>query len=345
MAATHEHTKAETKFPDHYTSEDRMNVRSIDTLAKAAGLSQGQLAGLINASKGTVNGILCGNYPSKPTKWLEQMRTAIERYMGADLDLGEHDQLPAGEEAVTGEYVETSLHRLILSACYRARKYGGFGVVAASVGTGKTTTLKRIAEQPDVYLIHGLPGMTHSVLLDEIVRQVGCPVKSSSSRSGGTKTEKLRSIIDALKDQKALLMLDEAENCSASTLEYLRRIRDLAGAGVVLCGNERLMAMVRDKRGRFGQISSRILYWPPIVHRCTRDDIEALCKAYMPDVQLNIDLMDAFEQACDGSARVLCEGVIPGVVDYGTGKGRELTPQLVLKISRDLLGFTPARRA
>ena len=156
-------------------------------MAKAAGLSQGQLAGITNASKGTVNAVLRGKYPSSPTQWLEQMRTAIERYMGADLELGEHDQKPADVDAITGEYVETSVHRLILSASYRARKYAGFGVVAAAVGLGKTTTLKRIAElQPDVYLIHGLPGMSHSVLLDEIVRQVDCPVKSSSRRSGRT---------------------------------------------------------------------------------------------------------------------------------------------------------------
>lgn len=338
---------AHQEYPEHYTGEDRMAVRTITAMMMSARLTAVQLASLVGCSKGTVSQVLNGKLPRSPSEWLAQFKTAIEKYQGADLELADWDDHPAdATDPLDGAYVETSVHRAIVAASYRARRYGGFGVVAAFVGTGKTTALKRIAEsQPGVYLIEGLPAMTHSVLLDELVSQVGCPVKTASTKTGGTKAEKLRAIIGALKGKQALILLDEAETCSASTLEYLRRIRDLAGAGVVLCGTEKLMPMIRDPRGRFGQISSRVNYWPPVIKRISADDIRALAQAYMPDdVTLTDELAKAFDTACDGSARVLCEGVIPGVLDYGVNKGHELTPALVQKISRDLLGFTPARR-
>lgn len=335
---------AKQDYPDYYTSEDRMAVRTVAAMLASSGLSYSRLADLVGTSKATVTKVISATWPNSPSAWLEKFKQALDSYMGHDLELGDWDQAAADSAALEGDYVETSVHRAIVAACYRARRYGGFGVVAAFVGTGKTTALKRIAEhQEGVYLIEGLPAMTHSVLLDELVSQVGCPVKTARGTTGGTKAEKLRAIIGALKGKHALILLDEAETCSASTLEYLRRVRDLAGAGVVLCGTERLMPMIRDPRGRYGQISSRINYWPPVIKRCNNDDIRELTRAYLPSVELTDELLDSFERACDGSARVLCEGVIPGVLDYGINKGRELTPALVKKISRDLLGFTPAR--
>lgn len=337
---------ATRQWPDNYTSEHRMQVRSILAMMATAGLSQRRLAHLAGMSPGTANLVLNGKYTTGGLgQFLGDMRAALDQYLGHDLELEEWDQLVPEYDPVEGAYVETSVHRAIVAACYRARRYGGFGVVAAFVGTGKTTALKRIAEQQEgVYLIEGLPAMTHTVLLDELISQIGCPVKTARGTTGGTKAEKLRAIIGALKGKQALILLDEAETCSAGTLEYLRRIRDLAGTGVVLVGTERLLPMVRDPRGRFGQISSRVNYWPPLIKRCSNDDIRELARAYLPDVELTDELLEAFEAACDGSARVLCAGVIPGVLDYGINQGRELTPALVKLISRDLLGFTPPRR-
>jgi len=335
-----------TDWPDVYTSEHRMQVRSILAMMATAGLSQRQLGKLAGISASSVNLVLSGTYNKNGLdKFLSAMREALDVYLGHDLDLGEWNEAQASLEPIDAPFVETSVYRAVVAACYRARRYGGFAVVSAFVGTGKTTALQRVAEQQEgVYLIHGLPSLTHSVMLDELIEQIGVPVKSASAKTGGTKAEKLRAIIGALKGQQALILLDEAETCSSSSLEYIRRIRDLAGAGVVLCGTERLMPMVRDPRGRFGQISSRVLFWPPIIKRCSTDDLHALARACMPEVDFDEPLLEALEMACDGSARVLCDGVLPGLRDYVLNKGKELTPQLIKKISRDLLGFTPARR-
>jgi len=336
---------AHQDYPDHYTSEDRMAVRSVTALLAASGLSQSQLGKLTGCSPTTVCQVLSGQLPRSPAKWLVEFKTVIDRYMGHDIDLPAWDADGPASDPIEAPFVETSVYRAVMAACYRARRYAGFGVVAAYVGTGKTTALKRITEeQPDVYLVEALPSMSHTVLLDELVSLVGVPVKSSSPKTGGTKAEKLRAVISALKGKRALILLDEAETCASSTLEILRRIRDLAGAGVVLAGTEKLLPMVRDPRGRFGQISSRVLFWPPIIKRVSNDDLRALAEACMPEVEFSDELMKALDEACDGSARVLCDGVLPGLRDYGLAKGHELTPALVKKIARDLLGFQPARR-
>ena len=147
-----------------------------------------------------------------------------------------------------------------------------------------------------------------------------------------------------------LLIVDEAETLTEQSLEYIRRLRDLAEIGVVLIGTERLFPLVRDPRGRFGQISSRVGFWPPVITAITQDDAKALaCAAFAADgidEQLTDEVYDALWQVCDGSARVLCEAVIPGLRDYALHRGTALTPAVIFKVSTDVLGFKrPTRRA
>lgn len=326
-----------------YTADDQAKVGLVlewlnEPRARARGWSRSGLARAAGMNKGTCHQVLSGKYPSSPSQFLRALVEIVQRET-----LRERDGL--SELA----FVETSVYRLVLAACHRAHLYRNFAVVSAYVGTGKTVAVKRYAEEhANAYLVEATPGMTASVLLSELVELTGATVHRANRYSAGSKDERFRGVVRALRGTDSLLIVDEAETVTAQTLEYVRRIRDLARIGVVLSGAEDLKPMLRDPRGRFGQISSRVGFWPPIVKGITEEDAQTIVRALLGEREdLTEEVLDAFWQVCAGSARVLAEDVVTGVRDYGLKKGKPLTPELVFKVGQDLLGYRkpPARRA
>lgn len=332
------------KWTDKYSQEDKDNVRMlIDWINEGQEHDPGyanqrslkKLGTQARMAYSTVQAVTSGVYVSPPTqhitKLLEAMRLTIDRSRA-----GHGHEFP---------FVETSVYRTVIAAAKRAQLYRNFSVVSAYVGTGKTYALKKLIENNDnVILIEATPDMNAGVLVSDLAERTSAVVHKSSRYSSGTKAEKMRGIITALKGSDTLIILDEAETVTGQTLEYLRRIRDQAEVGVLLTGTEKLGPLVRDPRGRFGQISSRVGFWPKTIRAITEDDAAALTEAGL-GMELEEAVLDAFWQMCDGSARVLCDALIPGVRDYGTGKGMTLTPELVFKIGEEVLGFRrPARR-
>lgn len=318
-----------------YTPQDIALARQIQAALEAArphgwtGTSLARAAGL---SASAANNSLAGKYTASPTRVLQRLADAAARMADA----------PAPALTERMPYVETSVHRAVWAAAKRARTYRNFAVVSAFVGTGKTSAIREYCRQhPDTVLIEATPGMTASVLLDALVEESGAVVRTAARYTSGTLAERMRAVVRTLRDSGRLIILDEAETTTPSTLEHVRRVRDLSGVGVVLAGTERLRPMLQDPRGRFGQISSRVGFWPPVIKSITEADAHALTLAALAadDVEPDAAVLDAFWQACDGSARVLCEGVIPGVRDYGLAAGRPLTAELVYRVAQDLLGF------
>jgi hypothetical protein len=147
-------------------------------------------------------------------------------------------------------------------------------------------------------------------------------------------------IIRTLKGTDKLLILDEADKVSTQTLEYVRRISDICKIGVVLSGTELLQPMIKDPRGRFGQISSRVLFWPPVMKNISEKDAHKIVGAALDgEAELTPEIHKAFFDMCDGSARVLARSLVTGVRDYGIRKGHDLTPELIYRVGEELLGF------
>ena len=323
-----------TDWSSTYTDADKTAVcRVLDALAehRASGWTCNSLARVAGRSGAGVSTVLAGKYTASPTAMLTRLLAQVDRM----------DAPPPGPNTRPG-YVETSVHRAVWAACKRARTYGNFAVVSAYVGTGKTHAVREYRRQhPDTVLVEAVPGMTASVLLDALVDETGAVVRTAGRYTSGSLAERMRAVVRTLTGSDRLLILDEADTTTAATLEHVRRIRDLAGVGVVLAGTERLKPMLQDPRGRFGQISSRVGFWPPVIKSITADDAAALAAAALEQDGIDPDaaVLDALWQACAGSARVLCEGVIPGVRDYGLAAGHALTPELVFRVAQDLLGF------
>lgn len=310
----------DTPARTHYTPQDLDKAASVVQWLRERGQSRAWLSKKARISSSTVSQVLSGKYPSSPSGYLDQMLAILQV---------ETERLGDG----TPGYVEGSVHKLVNVVCDRTRRHANFGVLCGRVGVGKTRTLKEYRKRkPQTLLIEANPSMTAGSLLIELLDQLGGAVPPGLDR-------KFHAITRALAGTNYLLIADEAEKLSGTALEYLRRIRDKAGIGVVLSGTEKLHAMLKPEVGQFDQIRSRVSMWPATIQSITRDDADDMVReALGTDVEGEIpdDVLDALWVYCAGSARVLMESLVPALRDYGLGKN-PLSAKLVEAIASQVL--------
>jgi DNA transposition AAA+ family ATPase len=309
-----------------YSDEDQALVDKINDWLKRQDQSRAFLARKTKIPSGTISQILNGKYVSPPTSQLQTMWAAL------NLEDERRADGPAG-------YVMTSVHKLLNVVCDRTRKNASIGVFCGYVGVGKTRGSKEYAaSHPQTMMVECSPKMTPGVLLTELLSQLNVAAPA------GLDT-KFRAVISALKGGSYLLIIDEANRANSESLEYLRRIRDMAQVGIVLVGTEKLAEMIQPERGQFDQVRSRVGMWPATLKCITRDDADELARASLPDLgELSDEVLDTLWSYCDGSARVLMEGFVPNIKDFYAGRG-PLRPEHIKAIARDVLFLeAPGRR-
>lgn len=316
-----------TNWHDRYSDDDRQQTEQVINWLNEHQKRQAWLAKVARVNAATLNQIIAGKYNASPSKWLSKLLDAIER-QNARRDIG---QVP---------FVETSMYQLVNSVCQRAAAYRNVGLIPGYVGTGKTTCLKEYARRhPNTVLIESHPQMSTGTLLQVLTNalEVVPPRQTNDSR--------FLALVDALKGTDTLLVVDETENLQPTALDDLRRIRDLAGIGVVLAGTEELNNLIKPAHGRFNRVRSRITFWPPIVKGITRDDHDALCLAALEQTgEPEQAILDRLWDYSQGSARLLVEGLLPALRDYGLRQGHTLSVPLLDQVAQKVLNLTAARR-
>lgn len=314
-------TKPEVKPGAQYTPADHDTVGVIKKWLEEAEQSRAWLGKRSGVPSGTLSQILSGKYVSSPTKQLAAMLAAVQV---------EDERMRDG----TPGYVKGSVHRLLEVVCDRTRKHQNFGVVTGYVGVGKTRFLKEYrTSHPQTLMVEASPNMTSGVMLCELLEQLNTAAPAGLDR-------KFREVVRVLRNTNSLLMVDEAENLNADALNYLRRIRDMAGVGVILAGTEKLNERIKPQHGQFDQIRSRVGMWPKTIDRISHDDADEMARAALADTgadagELRDDVLDALWAYGAGSARMLNENLIPAIKDYA--QGRMLTAALVEQIAKTVL--------
>lgn len=309
--------KAAKPASSAYTPQDHDNVAAVLRWLNEHGKSRAWLAKKSSIPNGTLSGILTGKYVSSPTKQLATLLSVLNM---------EDERLRDG----TPGYVKGSVHKLMQVVCDRTRKHQNFGVISGHVGVGKTRFAKEYtASHPQTLFVESSPNMTPGVLLCELLEQLNTAAQAGLDR-------KFRDVVRVLRGTNYLIIVDEAEKLSGAALDYLRRIRDMAGVGIVLQGTEKLAALIKPQHGQFDQIRSRVGMWPKTIERITRDDADDMAREALADVgELPDEVLDALWAYGDGSARVLIENLVPAVKDYGAAKA--LTAQLIEQIASKVL--------
>lgn len=317
-----------TQWGSHYNERDIQIATHITNSINSYNLSQAELARRSNISGTTLSQILSGKYPSSPTEKLESANSVIKTIAARAM---------VREQPI----VETTVYRMVMVACRSALVSKTFSVVCANCGTGKTTALKSFVEQnPHIYMVEVLPGMTQSVMLSELVRQTGAMVTGARPSSPGTISARTDAIIQTLKNRECLIIIDEANRAQPALLEAARRIGDISRCGIVFAGTKYLKHLVASPDGQFGELHSRVGMWPPLVERITRSDIELIVQAALGDeFELSEDIFDTFEKSCRGSARMLAQALIPNLRKFVLNRGGKLTSKSIYEVTNKLLGF------
>lgn len=315
---------------EYYSAQDLKNVELINGWLEARKLSkdgvvrvsQAALARMARIGVSTFSQVLSLSYVASPTKLIEQVLSAIRH-----ADEQESDVLPA---------VETSVFKLVQTACTTARRSRNFSVMSAYVGTGKTFALKYYARNnANTFLIEANPTLTPTTIIKKLAQTIiGHDV-------GGKIYDQFEAIVNELKNTDSLIILDEAETLTPKQLEILRRIRDTANIGVVLAGTEYLTGLIKPEHGQFDQIRSRSGFWPETVRRITKEDSAALIQAGFPGEDITDEVIDRMIQYSAGSARMLVEGLIANIHQFR--RGRELDTKLVDAVASQALCLHPVK--
>lgn len=303
-------------YPEHYTPDDIQLVDEIKTWMAERNYKQAALARLARISPASLSQILGGTYATPPGVLLVKIASAMK-----------HADDTAADVVAA---VETSVFRLAQTAFQMARRYRNFAVVSAYVGTGKTFAAKFYQRTtPNTYLVEATPTMTVQSLIKLLARTV------AGYEGKGSIDDKFRSIVDSLRNTDSLLIVDEADTLTPSVLHTLRRLRDLANIGIVLCGTEQLTGLIRPERGQFDQIRSRTGFWPETIKTITKDDATALVQAAFGEEAISDEVNARLFAYCKGSARMLIEGLVAAITQFRNG--RELTVQLVDAVAKQAL--------
>ena len=315
------------QWHERYSEDNQSDTLRVIDWLNSHQKNQAWLAKVARVNAATLNQVIAGKYGAPPTRHLAKLLDAISR-QDARRDIG---QVP---------FVETSMYQLVNSVCQRASAYRNVGLVHGYVGTGKTTCLKEYARRhPSTVLIESHPQMSTGTLLQVLSNALEVvPARQ-------TNDARFLALVDALRGTDTLLAVDEAENLQPAALDDLRRIRDLAGIGVVLVGTEELNNLIKPAHGRFNRVRSRITFWPPIVKGITRDDHDALCLAALDQLgESDQAVLDRLWDYSQGSARLLVEGLLPALRDYGLRQGHSLSVGLLDQIAQKVLNISVARR-
>lgn len=306
----------EKNYPAHYTPADITLIHTIQAWIADKQYTQAAVARLARTSPASLNQILSGAYGASPSKILAAIESALH-----NVDDSSSLNIAA---------VETSVFKLAQAACSQARLYRNFAVMSAYVGTGKTYAMRHYAaNHPNTYLIEATPMMTVNTLIKLLARKVlGYEAK------GGI-DDKFNAIINAVSKTDTLFIFDEAETVTPGVLNTLRRLRDIANVGIVLCGTEYLRGILKPEHGQFDQIRSRCGFFPETIQAITPADAAALIQASFGAEEVAEDVVERMYRYCQGSARMLVEGLIAGLREFRDG--RPLTIKLVDAVAKQAL--------
>jgi len=285
-----------------------------------AGRDQATLGRLSGVKQGTMSQVISGKYPSSPTAWLQKLDDVVDRWRARQR--GGLRKIP---------HTDISTFSMMQKIIGRAHRDADFGVIFGRVGIGKTIAVRAYSARSSSVLVEAFDGIDHGTVLRDLVTSSGAKVGERATGSA-----KLAAVIRALKGSDRVVLVDEAQWLPAQSLGALRRISDLAEDGVVLVGNPELEIRIADPDGRFGQITSRVGFWPPVFQEIPQEDMAAMARAFFAqaEVECGDEAVGEAARCANGSGRLL-EKLLRNSVRSAQSQGLPITAELISKIYRD----------
>lgn len=212
--------------------------RRVEAARKRHGLSLTALKSRMGYSQSAISLWINGTYKGDDDKMAEAMLQwldGLEAAVGVQLQMGE-----------TPDFLETPTSRKFWALLTLAQRAPTMVVITGAPGLGKTMTSRAYAKaNRNVWHATMDPTSTSpSQVLLKIARAMG-------ERAGQPNTLSER-LGDRMLDAEGLLIVDEAQHCTAKGLEMLRYLHDEYGVGIAFVGNYGLFSATNEPRKRDG---------------------------------------------------------------------------------------------
>lgn len=269
-----------------------MNNQLLKQFMDTNSMGQKQVANAFGVSVATISQYLSGKYAGNVEDLDRKVVEMLERHKAKVV-----------EAKYNATFVPTLAAQRGMEVMQFAHVEGEINVIFGAAGLGKTQMLKQyVKEHSSAVLIEVDPSCTPKVLLRKIAEAVGATAR-------GVNNELLDSIVAKLKGSERLLLVDEAELLSTRSLEFIRRIHDLTGIGVVLAGMPRLLVNLKGKNNELAQLYSRVGFACDLGNALPDADLALLAESALGTAEFNEPLL----KACKGNARRLSK-LMRGVV-------------------------------
>jgi hypothetical protein len=253
-----DHQKSTPAAGDH-----QQIAASIRETMTARGLSQAEVARMVDISGGALSAFLSGTYKGNND---EVARKLLAWHAG----LAAGDSLSAIADRLKS-FADTPGSRRIIGILNLAKLMGTVVAVAGRSGTGKTMACRRFAASTPAVWYCEFSKDTASVyaVLKEIAEAVG--ITEPPQRPD----ELRREIVKRIRRTQGLIICDEAHQLTPVGLEEIRTLYDRTGVGIAFCGHLDL----RDKIARLPQLDGRVSA-PLTIGAAKPDDVDALLTAW-----------------------------------------------------------------
>lgn len=264
--------------------QDFQFIDSVKQFLILSGTSANRLAKAAGISSSTLSGYLNGKYPGDKDAVRSKIQNVIDRET-------EKQSLRKSNP----NFIETSVSKRFFDVAKMSHQFCEIGVCYSDAGLGKTESAREYAiRHSDCILIEADPSFSAGVMLREL-----------HSRLYNDRRKDLHTTytdcLERLKGTGRLLIIDEAEKLPYRALEFIRRIHDKAGIGILLTGMPELLGNLKGFRGQYAQIWSRVGMAVKL-ERITEKDTETIITRIIPGSE---PLTKVFYQQCSGNTRRL----------------------------------------
>lgn len=300
------------------SATDLVRTEVAQIVAGMVGL-QAQIARDCDLSTATVSQFLAGNYAGNNDRIAETLSAWLTRYRS--------NMAGANHLNIRLPFSKTSVANLTFEVANICLQSGVIGLLTGDSGIGKTRSCEEYAaENPGAVIMvkSHLTYKTKDVFAD-IHRQLGMAGMGSIHRM-------LVEICAKLSGSKRLIIIDESEHLSASTLDEIRQINDRAGVGVLYVGLDRFRAQLRSMRHEFEYVFNRIRV-PAKLGKITLTDAELLVKSTLPQAN---GLCKIFHSVSGGNARTL-EMLVFNAIRTAQNNNVDVSEELINAVAHQLI--------
>lgn len=263
-----------------------------------------------------------GYTPGVISSWLKEKYTganaevekAISEYLAIQADSDEFGKIEV-------PFVPTYNAKMISAVIKRAQLDKNIALIIGDSGTGKTYGISNWVTRYQRTSVHVSVDVTFNpkILISELHKTLGLG-------GHGSKNSMLKDCVESLRSTDRIVLIDEADLLSITSIELLRALHDKSGVGLVMLGLPVLAETVRGSRGELARVNTRIVNYRKL-EPLSLEDAAAIIQTLIPDSDA---FAKTFYTLSKGNARLL-GNLLKNVVRVHRESGHEISTSLIEK--------------